>query len=444
MSRIALAVVLPLLASSLPSQQAPKVVSLEPANGSEVDARKTTRLVVGFDRPMNRDGHSFCGGGETFPKLLGRPKWEDDRTVVLEVELAPDREYRIGINCPGAMNTRSEHGVPVDPTPWTFTTLPQQVRPANEQRARNQKALRLLLQTLPERYSYHDLRVKDWKALQQQHEPAILAARTDRGWAAATAQMLRATGDLHLWLQLGEQRFATGTRAVDPLFRRELLERYVRVEPAGKQVLAGRTADGIGYLLIGAWSADVDPEQIGGAIVALADTRALVIDVRPNSGGDERLAQRVAAWFVDGTVTYARHRVRVKAGPDGFGPVQSRTLQGNGEDRRYGKPIAVLTSRYVMSSNESFVLMLKQAKDCTLVGQPTFGSSGNPRPFELDNGVTVYAPSWEDLSLDGRSIEGVGIAPDVLVECTPRDLEQRDAILQRALELLREKVGDGR
>lgn len=432
-----------LFASVAVSQVAPKVVSLEPANGSEVDAKTTGRLVVVFDRAMSKDGHSFCGGGETFPKVVGKPKWDGDRTIVIEVELQPDREYRLGINCPAANNTRGKDGTPVVPVAWTFTTLPENVRPAAEQKRRNERALTLLRKTLPERYSYHDLRVKDWPALVERHRAAILGARTDRGWAAATAKMLAACEDLHLSLQLGEQRFWTGTRSVDPLFRRELLDRYVRVEPAGKQTLAGRTADDIGYLLVGAWNSDVDPERVGGAIVELADTKAMVIDTRPNSGGDERLAMQVAAWFVEGTKTYAKHRLRRKAGPDGFGPVQERALTGNGEDRRYDRPIVVLTSRYVMSSNESFVLMLRQAKDCTTVGQPTFGSSGNPRPFELDNGVTVHAPSWEDLSLDGTSIEGVGIPPDVLVECTAKDFEQKDPILAKGLELLRAKV-DGK
>lgn len=425
------------------AQDAPRVVSLEPANGSEVDAAATKRLVVEFDRTMDPTGHSFCGGGPTFPRVLGRPKWESDRRIVLEVELQPDREYRLGINCAGSTNTRSTEGVAVVPVVWTFTTLPAVLRPAAEQRQRNEQALAELQRRLPERYSYHDLRVQDWPALVRQHEPAILDARTDRGWAIATAKMLAACGDLHLSLQLGEQRFWTATRNVDPLFRRERLDLHVTVEPAGRQVLAGRSADGIGYLLVGAWTADVDPERIGAAIVDLADTKAMVIDVRPNGGGDELRARQVAAWFVDGEKVYARHRTRVRAGPDGFGPVQERRLVGNGEDRRYDRPIAVLTSRWVMSSNESFVLMLKQAKDCTVVGQPTFGSSGNPQPFELGNGVIVHAPSWEDLSLDGRSIEGVGIAPDVLVDCTAADFERDDPILRRALEVLRTKVGGG-
>jgi C-terminal processing protease CtpA/Prc len=132
----------------------------------------------------------------------------------------------------------------------------------------------------------------------------------------------------------------------------------------------------------------------------------------------------------------------VKAGKDGFGPVLERALSGNQEDdKRFKGPIAVLTSRYVMSSNESFVMMLQQAKDCTLVGLPTYGSSGNPRQFDLGNGVTVVMPSWQDLRLDGTCIEGEGIKPDVLVECTAEKLEQADPILEKALELLRKKVG---
>lgn len=425
------------------AQDAPKVVSLEPANGAEVDAKTVKKLVVVFDVPMSKDGHSFCGGGETFPKVNGRPKWEGDKTLVLEVELQPDHEYRLGINCPAFQNTRSAAGVAVVPVDWRFTTLPEKTRPAGEQKQRNKAALALLMKSLPQRYSYYDLRVKDWKQLEQQHSAAILGARTDRGFASAVGDMLRATEDVHVWVQLGESRFAGGTRAVDPLFRREQLDRFVRVKPAGKQALSGRTADDIGYLMIATWTKEVDPEVIGGAITELADTKAMVIDARPNSGGDESIAQAVAAWFVDGEKVYAKHRVRERAGKNGFAAPMGRSLRGHGENRYYDKPIAVLTSRYVMSSNESFVMMLQQAKDCVVVGQPTFGCSGNPKPCELTNGVVVYLPCWEDLRLDGTAFEGEGLKPDVEVPCTAKDFENGDPILAKALEVLRAKV-DGK
>jgi len=421
------------------AQEAPKVVSIEPANAAEVDAKACKRLVVKFDRAMSDGGFSFCGGGPAFPKFAGRPKWEDEKTLVADVELEPDHEYHLSLNCPSAQNTRSKDGVPLAPLPWSFTTLPAKLRPAAEQKQRNQKAMTALMKALDASYSHRDLRVKDWKKLEKDGGAKVLAAKTDRGFAAAAAEMLKPADDLHLYLRLGEQTFGTGSRAVDSLFRRPLVDKLVKVAPVGAQALAGRTEDGIGYLLIAAWNQEVDPERIGGAITELADTKAMVIDVRPNAGGDESLAAKVAAWFVTGTRTYAKNRYR-GPGNDGFGPLLERQVTGNGENRHYDGPIAVLTSRYVMSSNESFVLMCKQAKDCVVVGQPTFGSSGNPKPFELGNGVTALIPSWQDLRPDGTPFESQGLAPDVLVECRAQDLETHDAILEKALELLRAKV----
>lgn len=327
---------------------------------------------------------------------------------------------------------------------WTFSTLPLELRPAAEQKKRNQRALTTLLQALASSYSHRELRVKDWKKLEKEHTPRVLAARTDRGFAAAVAAMLEPTEDLHLYFRLGEQVFGTGRRAVDSLWRRERIEQHMKVAPAGPQALAGRSADGIGYLMIAAWNEQVDPNVIGMAITELMDTKAMVIDARPNAGGDETLALQVAAWFVEGTRTYAKNRYRERAGKDGFGRVLERQITGNGENRRYAGPIVVLTSRYVMSSNESFVMMLRQAPDCVVVGQNTFGSSGNPKPVDLGNGVTALIPSWQDLQLDGTPFEGVGLAPDVAVACTARDLETRDPILERGLELLRAKIAEAK
>jgi len=429
-----------LFLASLAAQDPPKVVSMEPPHLAEVDAKKTKRLVVVFDRAMN-ESQSLCGGGPQLPKFVGTPQWRDKKTIVVDVELEPDRQYSLSLNCPAATNFRGADGAQLAPVPWSFTTLPAKLRPASEQKKRNQQALAVLTKTLAERYSYYDRRVQDWKKLEKEHSDAVLGARTDRGFANAAAAMLKPTEDIHLHLRLGDQTFPTGTRAVDSLFRRARIEQHVKLTGVGPAAMKGRTDDGIGYLYIANWTNELDPDVIGGAITELADTKAMVIDVRPNSGGDEELAQRVAAWFVSGTKTYAKNRYRVRAGKDGFGPVLERQLVGKNKDEVYDQPIAVLTSRYVMSSNESFVMMLQQAKDCTVVGQPTFGSSGCPKPFDLGNGVTAVIPSWQDLRLDGTVIEGEGLAPDVLVPCTANDLETRDPILEKALELLRAKVG---
>ena len=83
--------------------------------------------------------------------------------------------------------------------------------------------------------------------------------------------------------------------------------------------------------------------------------------------------------------------------------------------------------------------MLRQADDCTVVGQPTYGSSGNPKSHELPNGVTLVVPSWQALRPDGTCFEGEGLAPDVEVAVETEQLQRRDPILEKALEMLRAK-----
>jgi hypothetical protein len=423
-------------------KEPPKIVSLEPEDQAlELEAKKVTKLIVTFDRPMSTTGWSFCGGGPNFPTIKGTPHWDNPKKIVADVELQSDHQYNLSLNCPAAGNFRSADGVSLVPMSWSFRTLPDKLPDQAKQKADNRTGYEALQKTLADSYSYYDLRVKDWNKLLKSHEAAILGAKTTGGWTAAVAKMLAPTEDIHLHLKYGDAFFATGKRAIDPLFRSKLLAQYLQSHPLGERCIEGRTEDGIGYLMIASWENANDVTAVEQMLPKLRECKAVVVDVRPNAGGDELLAQRVAAWFVDGTKVYAKDRFRVRAGKDGFGPVLDRTITGHPEaDKRIEVPIAVLTSRYVMSSNESFVMMMKQAKDCTVVGQTTYGSSGCPKPHELPNGVTIVVPSWQDLRLDGTCFEGEGLKPDVSVPGEAKDFESKDPILETALALLRKKL----
>jgi hypothetical protein len=432
----------------------PKVVTLEPANGAkDVDAAKVTKLVVTFDKSMSLSGWSFCGGGPNYPKFKGKPKWESPKKIVVQIELEPDHDYELGLNCPSAQNFQSSQNVPLVPVSWSFrtaagkggkapTTAADKAADPAKQKAENRQSLDALKKVLAESYSYYDLRVASWDKLYQENDAKILAAASARDWATAVSTMLGATEDIHLHLKLGDGFFPGGKRAVDPLYREKLIPRYAKVQPVGGACRCGRTDDGVGYVMIGGWTDAKDVDALEAALPGLRDCKAIVVDVRPNAGGDELLARRIAAWFVEGEHVYGKDRFRTGPGKDGFGPVLERTIAGNAEaEKRLAMPVAVLTSRYVMSSNESFVLMMRQAKDCTVVGQKTYGSSGNPKPHDLPNGVTIFLPSWQDLRPDGTCFEGEGLAPDVEVAAEPKEFEEKDPILEKALEILRGKVG---
>lgn len=72
-----------------------------------------------------------------------------------------------------------------------------------------------------------------------------------------------------------------------------------------------------------------------------------------------------------------------------------------------------------------------------MLGAATQGASGNPRPYDLGNGVTVYLPSWKSMLPDGTEFEGVGVEPDVQVPAVPQDFASHDPVLDAALKLLR-------
>ena len=76
----------------------------------------------------------------------------------------------------------------------------------------------------------------------------------------------------------------------------------------------------------------------------------------------------------------------------------------------------------------------------TLVGQPTRGSSGNPRPFNLPGlDLTVWYSRWIDLLPDGTTVEGKGIAPQVLVN-EPPEAYRAHPTWEKAIEVMREKA----
>jgi C-terminal processing protease CtpA/Prc len=61
-------------------------------------------------------------------------------------------------------------------------------------------------------------------------------------------------------------------------------------------------------------------------------------------------------------------------------------------------------------------MMMKKSPNCTTIGEKTWGSSGNPKPHDLGNGVTIMLPSWRDLDPDSNSIESIRLAPDLPVK----------------------------
>ncbi len=92
-----------------------------------------------------------------------------------------------------------------------------------------------------------------------------------------------------------------------------------------------------------------------------------------------------------------------------------------------------------MSSNESFILMMKQLPNTSIIGMKTYGSSSNPIPYTLSNGVTLYLPSWQAYTMDGKLIEGNGVEPDIEINTNKEDFQKKDILFEKVVSLIKDK-----
>jgi peptidase S41-like protein len=423
----------------------PRVVKAVPDNGDIGVDPALTEIRVTFDEPMNISGRSIVGGGDAFPKIVGTIHWIDRTTIVIPVILEPDHEYWLSINSERFRNFQSVRGESAVPYPIRFRTAGEaHADDAGEgAKARaecNAAAVDRLEELLTACYAHRDRLGIDWVKLLDEHREALVQTDSAESFAHAAATLLARAQDKHLAFEVkGGARLPTFVRPqvpnVNPTLLPELVPGYERLSEV---VAVGRWDDGVGYIQINSWGgSDRDAvEACYEALWRLHDAKSIIVDVRLNGGGSETLAKGFAGCFIDEPVLYAQNLSVDPVTPDGYRPVFDRWLKPSTRRPRFTGSVVVLSGPVVMSSNEAFILMMKAAPRATVVGGRTQGSSGNPKPFDLGNGVTVLLPSWQAMTPAGKPFEGVGIEPDVPVEVNPAQLRTHDPVLERAREIL--------
>lgn len=425
-----------LAATSLAVAQAPPGVRrLDPPHlACDVDPVLVDHLTVQFDQAMDPSAYALCGGGPGMPRL-GSPAWDDAKTFSIGATLESDHVYSMDLACAESGGFRSADGLRLAPMPWRIATRGPAL-PEGAARA----AVDRLFAALREHYSYRDRLGIDWSDLDRNHRERLEASPSGAALALRISDLLVSAQDAHISVQWRDASLPTYRRDVTPNFDvRGLQQVLPKLRKVGNSALVARTDDDIGYLLVGTFARDQrdDFERLLTALRELRDCKAMVLDLRTNSGGDEMLAKRLAAYFVEGEVVYAASRPCDPNAPDGFGERVDRRLRGNEAPDVFAAPVAVLTGPICMSSCEAFLLMMKQSPRAVLVGMPSFGSSGNPAPHQLMTGLTVSLPSWQALRPDGSCFEGEGITPHLYVPTQPQDLTTGDPVLEAALLRLR-------
>jgi len=110
--------------------------------------------------------------------------------------------------------------------------------------------------------------------------------------------------------------------------------------------------------------------------------------------------------------------------------------------KRLVVPTAILTGNNTASAAEDFLISAANQSHMTRIGEPTYGSTGQPYQFELVGGFTARVCTKKDTYPDGSPFVGVGIKPAMEVAPTVQDfIQHKDPVLDKALSYLQGKIG---
>jgi hypothetical protein len=186
----------------------------------------------------------------------------------------------------------------------------------------------------------------------------------------------------------------------------------------------------IGYFLFNGFTGNIDEAKpiLNGAMTFLSGTKALIIDLRYNGGGNSN--NRLESYFFkerthlfDNVNTFNKDTLSVFADP--------KTTNG----LTLHMPIYILTSKNTFSAAEAFSASMQSLKRAIIVGDTTGGGSHVTGTFGLKGGFVAKIPFARPVSTAAfKDWEGVGVLPDISIHAS-RALQKAQEVIYKKLLL---------
>lgn len=322
------------------------------------------------------------------------------------------------------------------PSLWSCQEVFLPEEPGDDARAN----FEFLWEEMDRHYSFFEIKGIDWEEVGAYYGKEVNGDTSPADLFTLLSLMLERLRDGHTVLHspFGTYRYSGWYQPYRHNFDFGVVwTRYLQAPAAtpSRMIRYGWVAPEIGYIHLPTFTGTGWAGEIDDVLESLNGARALVVDVRDNSGGNDANAETIAGRFASERRLY--RRIQYRNGPDhqDFSPLEEDFLEPRGRVRFPG-PVALLTNRRTFSAGESFVLAMRSIAGVTVVGDTTGGGSGNPLYREMPNGWTFSVSRWIEWAPDGTTHEGVGLAPDIPETIPSQLLGFNDPILQAAVEHL--------
>lgn len=151
-------------------------------------------------------------------------------------------------------------------------------------------------------------------------------------------------------------------------------------------------------------------DTLAAAMNFLANTDALIFDLRRNGGGEPEMVALICSYLFGETPVHLNDLYW----REGNRTEEFWTLKSVAGKRYEGKDVYILTSNRTFSGAEEFSYNLKNLKRATLVGETTGGGAHPGGGFRINEHFGMFVPTGRAINpITKTNWEGTGVKPDV-------------------------------
>jgi hypothetical protein len=226
------------------------------------------------------------------------------------------------------------------------------------------------------------------------------------------------------------------------------------------------TKDNIAVITMPTFMDDHMPENFYRLLNQIKNCKGFIIDVRSNGGGHSHNADAFSQAFIkgkfqSGKVKHAIHIGAYKAWGAGsdfsdwdltdplskaiYDVCHNNLFEEEITTAHYpncpvylDQPVVILENAATGSSSENLLINFDSINRATILGVPSYGSTGNPYIFKLPGGGLARVCTRRYTYPNDKEFINIGIQPHIYADLSQEDLIMgRDSVLDKGLEVIR-------
>jgi len=285
----------------------------------------------------------------------------------------------------------------------------------------------------------------DWNAVYASHLPLAKSAKTEEELFNVLTSALSIFKDQHINLYTTNSNLAdynSGHNGHIPppetfLFKVVQDNYLIEYHEVNEDFGYGKITEDIGYIHASSYNDNLSvfKKAMDKAMNALASTEKIVFDIRDHSGGSDNVSKYIAGRFAKSKKLFMTSKKRNGPGHNDFEGMMKWYVEPEGESQ-YTKPVILLTTSHSISAAETFTFAMRENDNVTHMGETTAGAFSDVIAYQLPNGWLCTIGVGDYRGSDGKSYEGIGIAPHIYSKNLKADvLAGVDKTLEKAIQM---------